>query len=130
MKKSRAVALIVVLVIGILLLLPYFIEGLVWDTLMMSVLYGIGMVALVALLLISPTRQNAQGKAKGGETDEIKMTTSLACHDCDFSQEREFQKGDFIGKVLGKCPKCKKGELYIRAIYTVEEKKSGKRRLP
>lgn len=126
MKKSRALAIIVVLIVGVLLLLPYLVEGLVWTTLITSVLYAVGMFALVLLLLTSPAQQSTKGKTKGEESGEIKTITSLACHSCEFSEEREFQKGDFIGKLLGKCPKCKNEKLYIGAIYALDEKKGKK----
>jgi hypothetical protein len=126
LKKSRAFAIIVVLVIGVLLLLPYLVEGLVWTTLGTSALYAVGMFALVLLLLTGSAQQSTKGKAKGEESGEIKTITSLACHSCEFSEDREFQRGDFVGKALGKCPKCKKEKLYIRAIYALDEKKGKK----
>ena len=125
MNRSRTVASTIVLLIGLLLLLPYFVAGLEWTALETGVLYGIGMLALVALLLTNPAPPRTKAKGKGGEIRDIKSTTLLACRSCESSEEREFQKGDFIGKAQGKCPKCR-GELYIRAIYYVDEKKGGK----
>jgi predicted nucleic-acid-binding Zn-ribbon protein len=58
-------------------------------------------------------------QAKPGETKTI---TTIACYNCKFVEEREFEKGDFIGKTLGKCPKCR-GQRYIKSIYEVEEKR-------
>ena len=126
MRKSRALALVIVLVISVLLLLPYLIEGFEWTTLESSALFAVGMFALVVLLLTNPVQQRPSTKGKGEESGEGKTITSLACHRCEFSDQREFQRGDFVGKSLGTCPKCKNGELYIRAIYTAEEKKDKK----
>jgi hypothetical protein len=126
LRRSRALALSIVLIVSVLLLLPYFIEGFVLTTLELSVLFAVGMFALVVLLLTNPAQRSTSGKTKGGESEEVKTLTSLACHHCEFTDQREFQKGDFVGKSLGKCPKCKDDELYVRAIYTADEKKDKK----
>ncbi len=49
---------------------------------------------------------------------EIKKTVSLVkCKSCDYSLERPFKEGDYVGKTLeDKCPKCG-GDLVIKAIY-------------
>jgi hypothetical protein len=127
LRKSRAVSVVVVLIIIGLLLLPYLFEGIEWTTLEESILFVVGMVALMVLFLTNPAQQKTSRKVKIEEIGEAKTLTSIACHRCEFSDQREFKRGDFIGKSLGKCPKCKNNELYIRAIYTVEEKKAGKR---
>jgi hypothetical protein len=35
--------------------------------------------------------------------------------------EKEFEPGDFIGMVKGKCPKCD-GPMIVKAIYDVAKK--------
>jgi hypothetical protein len=115
------------LTVSVLLLLPYLIEGLEWTSLETFAFFAIGMIALAILLLTNPAQQNPSGKARSGESAENKTISILACHGCEFSDQREFKRGDFVGKVLGECPKCKKRDLYIRAIYTADEKKDGKR---
>jgi len=58
----------------------------------------------------------------GGRKREIKITktyTLLKCTNCDYSTEREFKEGDYVGKVEGKCPKCN-GDMVIYAIYVKE----------
>ena len=127
MKKSRVFAIVVVLVISGLLLLPNLVAGLEWTTLEESVLFAVGMLALVALFLINPAQQNPKAKGIRQEAVDVETLTSFACHQCDFTDQREFKRGDFVGKSVGKCPKCKNDALYIRAIYTAEEKKEGKR---
>jgi hypothetical protein len=125
LNKSRAVALIIALIVGALLLLPYFLGGFEWTAIETALLYGAGIVVLAVLLFVSPSPPAAKAKGRSGEGWDIKSITLLACHSCDSTGEREFQKGDFVGKVLGKCAKCK-GEQYIRAIYAIDEKKTGK----
>jgi hypothetical protein len=127
LKKSRALALSVVLIISVLLLLPYLVGGFEWTMLESSALFAVGMIGLLVLFLTNPAQQKTSGKAKDGDVGEVKTVTSLACHRCEFSDQRDFQRGDFVGKALGECPKCKNSELYIRAIYTADEKKDGKR---
>jgi hypothetical protein len=50
--------------------------------------------------------------------DEIpqKYLLIIRCLNNDYSIEREFQDGDFVGKVVGECPKCG-NKLIIDAIY-------------
>uniref|UniRef100_A0A7C2ZNE1 Uncharacterized protein n=1 Tax=Ignisphaera aggregans TaxID=334771 RepID=A0A7C2ZNE1_9CREN len=42
--------------------------------------------------------------------------TLIKCTSGDHTEERELQEGDFIGKVVGECPKCK-NKLVIDTIY-------------
>ena len=53
----------------------------------------------------------------------INTVTVIKCENCDYTEIRDFKKGDFIFKQVGKCQKCG-GDLYIKTIYTVEPKKS------
>ncbi|MEM0002441.1 MAG: hypothetical protein QXS24_01520 [Desulfurococcaceae archaeon] len=45
----------------------------------------------------------------------------LTCTKCKFNVERDFEPGDFIGIIKGKCPSCG-GDLKLKAIYAVEKK--------
>ncbi|MEM4717732.1 MAG: hypothetical protein QXE81_03105 [Desulfurococcaceae archaeon] len=46
---------------------------------------------------------------------------SLKCTKCGLIVEREFEPGDFIGIIKGKCPTCG-GDLKVKSIYAVEKK--------
>lgn len=52
-----------------------------------------------------------------------KVFTTIQCSSCEFKSVREFQKGDYILKEAGPCPKCN-DQTIISAIYKeVDEKK-------
>lgn len=48
--------------------------------------------------------------------EPYRFVTIIKCLTNDFTTEREFNEGDFIGKVEGECPKCK-NKLVIISIY-------------
>jgi len=51
-----------------------------------------------------------------------KVFTLIQCSSCDFKNIRDFEKGDYILKATGACPKCS-GSSFISSIYReVEEK--------
>jgi hypothetical protein len=52
------------------------------------------------------------------EDKPAKIITVISCKNNDYTIEREFQEGDFIGKVADKCPKCG-AEMIISKIYTI-----------
>ena len=47
----------------------------------------------------------------------------IKCEKCQYTEVRDFQKGDYMYKVVGKCKDCQ-GDMYIRSIYTVPIQKS------
>jgi len=55
------------------------------------------------------------------KTEKI-IRERLVCTKCGYVVEREFEPGDFIGLVKGKCPSCG-GDLKIKAIYAIEKEK-------
>lgn len=46
----------------------------------------------------------------------------LVCIKCNYRVEKDFEPGDFIGLIKGKCPKCG-GDLKLKGIYAVEKSK-------
>lgn len=122
MRKTRILAFALFAVVSVLLILPYVIEMSQWQTADLITLYGLGAVALILLVESGPNQQRGKPTNKGTELGEVKTITSIACYSCKFSEEREFEKGDFVGKSLGDCPKCR-GQRYIKSIYAIEEKR-------
>ncbi|MEM0173316.1 MAG: hypothetical protein QXV69_01960 [Sulfolobaceae archaeon] len=53
-----------------------------------------------------------------------KVITVIKCLTCDYSEERQFQVGDYVMKVIEdkKCPKDG-GELRIIGIYALPEQR-------
>lgn len=50
------------------------------------------------------------------------VITTITCQKCGFKNQREFERGDFIFKQAGPCPKCNE-TLLVSAIYReVKEK--------
>jgi hypothetical protein len=50
------------------------------------------------------------------------VMTTITCQKCDFKNQREFERGDYVFKDAGPCPKCN-NKLLISAIYReVKEK--------
>jgi hypothetical protein len=62
---------------------------------------------------------------KEGDGGGIKMLASIACYGggCRHAYERLFQKGDYVRKIVGRCPACG-GGLYVKSIYAVEDRRS------
>ena len=51
------------------------------------------------------------------------VSTTIQCDRCNYETTRKFERGDYIFKEVGSCPKCK-GNLFISSIYReVKEKK-------
>lgn len=46
----------------------------------------------------------------------------LVCVKCNYRVEKDFEPGDFIGLVKGKCPQCGE-DLKLKGIYAVERGK-------
>ena len=122
MRKTRIFAFVLFGVVAVLLILPYLPAEIQWSEPDWATLYGLGAVAIVILAVSGPTQQQGKPQNKEGKTGESKTVTSIACYNCKFSEEREFERGDYIGKTLGKCPKCK-GQRYIKSIYEIQEKR-------
>ena len=61
----------------------------------------------------------------GFETQEV--LTTIQCQKCDYSNTRDFQKGDFIYKPAETCPKCNEATL-ISSIYRKPDEKEKKQK--
>ncbi|KON32833.1 MAG: hypothetical protein AC479_06520 [miscellaneous Crenarchaeota group-6 archaeon AD8-1] len=50
------------------------------------------------------------------KTEDTKVMTTIECRKCKTKDLREFERGDFVFKELGKCDKCEENKI-ITAIY-------------
>ena len=68
---------------------------------LITALYAIGQLA---------TRISKMPKPK-------RTITVIRCLSCDFKERREFRRGDYVGRRVGKCVKCN-GDLVVELIYS------------
>lgn len=52
------------------------------------------------------------------ESMKPRVVTRTICEGGDYNEEREFKRGEYVGQVVGTCPKCGK-KLLVHAIYLV-----------
>lgn len=62
-------------------------------------------------------------RAAPAQNPIFRTVTVSKCSKCEYTEVRDFQKGDYIYKTLGKCKDCS-GEMYIRSIYTIPVQKT------
>ena len=53
------------------------------------------------------------------------VMTTITCQKCDFKNQRVFERGDYVFKEAGPCPKCS-SNLLVSAIYREIKEKSKK----
>jgi len=58
-------------------------------------------------------------KKKREESTKYVTRELLMCLNCNYRVEQDFEPGDFIGLVKGRCPNCG-GLMKIKAIFSVE----------
>lgn len=51
-----------------------------------------------------------------------RILTTISCTKCDVKNTREFQRGDFVFKETGPCPKCNE-KMIVSAIYREQTEK-------
>ncbi|MBS7604809.1 hypothetical protein KEJ31_00710 [Candidatus Bathyarchaeota archaeon] len=49
-------------------------------------------------------------------SESQRTITTIRCMSCDYITAREFEKGDYVLKEMGACPKCG-GSLLIYSIF-------------
>lgn len=81
------------------------------DTLMTALLIALFLLLLTTLLpwLISAT--SSRSKAVKEELVEL-----VGCPKCGYESSRKYEKGDYVGKVVGTCPKDS-SSLVVKVIY-------------
>lgn len=76
------------------------------------------MIVMTVLLLIYTIAMMFMQRGKGNVVTGPKVITKVGCLQNDYSIEREFSKGDYVGLEVGRCPKCG-NTLFVEAIYAV-----------
>ncbi len=85
------------------------------------VLAGIAFILFLVLL-----RRNYRGIPRIEATEVRRL---IACDACNVESEGPFEKGDYVFREVGECPRCG-GQLYVKALYGVDEKTPLKRQQP
>ncbi|PUA33325.1 MAG: hypothetical protein B7O98_02535 [Zestosphaera tikiterensis] len=67
---------------------------------------------LISFLLMSLTRRPSN---KPNE-EQKKILEVIKCVNCGFEEKTSFKADDYVGKNVGKCPKCG-GDLIVAGIY-------------
>jgi len=57
--------------------------------------------------------------------DKTRVVTVIKCASCGYGSTREFEKGDYVLREVGQCPRCN-GTLLIHSIFR-ESKQEGKK---
>lgn len=74
----------------------------------------IAMLAVLLILLAVPLLALRSLPRKRREEEQTIVV--LKCYKCGYTTQRLFRRGDYVGKIEGKCPSCG-APLYIHAIY-------------
>lgn len=122
MRKLKIFAFVLLVAVFIILILPYLMGGFEWSISDLITLYGLAAVGVLVFLTSNPKPQQNKSMRKISEPGDLKTITSIACYSCEHTEQREFERGDYVGKALGECPKCK-GQQYVKSIYAIEEKR-------
>lgn len=77
----------------------------------LSVALGLGTILLSVYLLLQIIK-----KPKDIFSENQRTITTIRCMNCDYVTAREFEKGDYILKDMGACPKCG-GNLLVYSIF-------------
>ena len=61
---------------------------------------------------------NVGGRTAYPARAEHQTLSIIKCRACDFTEIRDFKRGDYIFKEVGDCKECQ-GKAFIKTIYTV-----------
>lgn len=76
------------------------------------------LIILTISLIIYTILLNIVQRRSMKEVVKSKTITKIVCEGEDYSEEREFRKGDYVGLVVGTCPRCGR-KVLVHAIYLV-----------
>lgn len=88
------------------------------------ILYALALIAFISLLVL--LRRSYRGIPPIEATEVRRL---VACDACGVESEGPFEKGDYVFRQVGQCPRCS-GQLYIKALYGIDEKAHLKRQQP
>ncbi|MEM0049294.1 MAG: hypothetical protein QW424_04905 [Candidatus Bathyarchaeia archaeon] len=77
----------------------------------LNIALGLGIILLSVYLLLQIIK-----KPKDIFSESQRTITTIKCMNCDYITAREFEKGDYVLKEMGTCPKCG-GSLLIYSIF-------------
>ncbi len=83
-----------------------------------SEIYLLLFVVLVIVLVVQLVVSYLSSKRRAQGEPPLRFITSISCVNNDYRVERDFSEGDFVGKVVGSCPKCG-APLVIDRIFCV-----------
>jgi len=75
------------------------------------------LIILTALLFIFTIISMFTQKRMSKTSTTPKIVVKIRCLNNDYNEEKEFNKGYYVGLETGKCPKCG-SKLVVNAIYT------------
>ncbi|MDW8011172.1 MAG: hypothetical protein RMH84_06245 [Sulfolobales archaeon] len=90
-----------------------------FDTLIMALIIAFALLLLTALLPWLISAASSRSRAVREELVEV-----VGCLRCDYESSKKHEKGDYVGKVVGTCPKDG-AFLVVKAIY-VERRAQGR----
>lgn len=76
-----------------------------------NIILSVSAILLSIYLLLQMRRRTL-----GPGLESLKVLTVIRCVGCNYENTREFERGDYILKEIGQCPKCN-GKLYIHSIF-------------
>jgi len=109
-KKSiiKSILIFILIIIGVIILVLGNVFGVTY-------LFWVG----VSIMCIASFFLNVKKRPKEPLTQTLCV---LRCDLCDYTKVQDYEEGDFVFKVAGKCSKCD-GSMKINDIYTVKIKK-------
>jgi len=87
-------------------------------------LWSLAVLALVILVIVL-----LRGRRRIPKIEASAVLRLIVCQSCGVESEGPFQAGDYVFRTVGKCPRCK-GTLYIKALYSPDEKSRVKEHKP
>jgi len=83
-----------------------------------SEIYLFLFIMLVIVLVVQLIVSYVSSKRRAQAETPLRFITSISCVNNDYRVERDFAEGDFVGKVVGSCPKCG-APLVIDRIFCI-----------
>lgn len=74
------------------------------------------MIAALLLLLTAVLPWILSVASSKSRVVKEELVEVVKCLKCDYESVRKYEKGDYVGKVVGSCPNDK-GSLVVKAIY-------------